>query len=79
MESSESQVLNGTCKVSVIECSQDVLIALGPDSDAISVIYKKQDARPLTDYQKQINEGGQNICEQNPTMLRSREELLDAA
>ncbi len=42
-------------------------------------IYRKQTSRPLTPYQKQINECAQDICIKNPTMLRSRARLLEAA
>ena len=41
-------------------------------------LYKKSDVRPLTEYQKRINEEAQQICEQNPTVLRSRLQLLEA-
>ena len=42
-------------------------------------IYRKEKRRPLTDYQKQVNDAAQNICMKNPTMLRSRARLLEAA
>lgn len=42
-------------------------------------IYRKEKSRPLTEYQRLINEAAQEICIQNPTMLRSRARLLEAA
>ena len=51
-----------------------------PDLEAIraqATIYKKETARSLSSYQKQINEVAQEI--KNPSMLRSRSALLEAA
>lgn len=42
-------------------------------------IYRKESSRPLNEYQKQINEAAQDICLKNPTMLRNRARLLEAA
>ena len=54
----------------------------GVDEEAIrkeATIYKKQSVRPLSNYQKMINSEAQNICVKNPSMLRSRSALLEAA
>lgn len=42
-------------------------------------IYRKEKSRPLTEYQKRINEVAQEICLQNPMMLRKRGCLLEKA
>lgn len=42
-------------------------------------IYRKESSRPLNEYQKQINEAARDICLKNPTMLRNRARLLEAA
>jgi hypothetical protein len=42
-------------------------------------IYKKEDRRPLSDYQIKINEAAANICIENPSMLHSRARLLHSA
>lgn len=42
-------------------------------------IYRKEKSRPLTEYQKRINEVAQEICVQNPTMLHMRGRLLEKA
>ena len=50
----------------------------GVDEEAIrkeATIYKKQSVRPLSNYQKMIN----SICVKNPSMLRSRSALFEAA
>ena len=44
-----------------------------------ATIYKKESLRPLSEYQRRINETAQDICVKNPTMLRSRKMLLVAA
>ena len=44
-----------------------------------AIIYRKEKSRPLTEYQKRINEVAQEICLQNPTMLRKRGCLLEKA
>uniref|UniRef100_A0A1X7VJN1 Uncharacterized protein n=1 Tax=Amphimedon queenslandica TaxID=400682 RepID=A0A1X7VJN1_AMPQE len=46
---------------------------------AAATIYKKQDIRPLTQYQIKINEAAQNICLSNPSKLRNHSALLEAA
>lgn len=42
-------------------------------------IYKKDTTRPLSDYQKKVNKAAQDICVKNPSLLRSRQKLLEAA
>ena len=49
------------------------------DIRAEATIYKKESTRPLSGYQKRINEVAQDICLKNPSMLRSRSKLLEAA
>ena len=44
-----------------------------------AVIYKKETVGPLSDYQKGVNEAAREICVDNPTMLRNRGRLLEAA
>ena len=42
-------------------------------------IYKKESLRPLSEYQRRINETAQDICVKNPTMQQNRLMLLIAA
>ena len=44
-----------------------------------AVIYKRDKVRPLTKYQRCINETAQELSLQNPLLLRSRQKLLCAA
>lgn len=49
------------------------------DDEAIAemaTIYKKTTARPLTNYQKRINQAAIHLCLKNPGMLRKRGELI---
>ena len=52
------------------------------DSEAVAsmaTIYKKESARPLSNYQKRINQAAIDICLKNPGMLKKRQALIDAA
>ena len=42
-------------------------------------IYRKENIRPLSDYQKKINDAAGSICIENPAMLKSRARLLSLA
>ena len=42
-------------------------------------IYRKENIRPLSDYQKKINDSAGSICIENPAMLKSRARLLSLA
>ena len=44
-----------------------------------SKIYRKDDKRPLSDYQKAINSAAGDICVRDPTMLTKKGELLPLA
>jgi len=46
-----------------------------------ALIYKKESIRPLTEYQKSINNAAQEICLKNPMYiyLKSHQRLLDVA
>ena len=44
-----------------------------------SKIYRKDDKRPLSDYQKAINSAAGDICVRDPTMLTKKGELLALA
>ena len=44
-----------------------------------SKIYRKDDKRPLSAYQKAINSAAGNICVRDPTMLTKKGELLALA
>lgn len=44
-----------------------------------ATIYKKETIRPLSDYQRRVNEIAQDMCVKNPSMLRNRKELLEMA
>ena len=46
---------------------------------AMSTIFKKETRRPLTNYQKRINEAAQELCVANPGLLQKRKLLLDEA
>ncbi len=41
----------------------------------LATIYKKESVRPLSDYQRRVNEIAQEACIKNPSMLRSRKKL----
>ena len=45
----------------------------------MATIYKKETTRPLTNYQKRMNEAAQELCLANPGLLQRRKLLLDAA
>ena len=45
----------------------------------MATIYKKEITRPLTNYQKRINEAAQELCLANPGLLQKGKLLLDAA
>lgn len=45
----------------------------------MATIYKKETTRPLTNYQKRMNEAAQELCLANPGILQNRKLLLDAA
>ena len=42
-------------------------------------IYKKETTRPLSSYQKRINEAAQRLCVANPALLRKRKALMEEA
>ena len=42
-------------------------------------IYRKETKRPLTPYQKKINDAAEQICLENPSMLRKRNDLIEVA
>ena len=44
-----------------------------------SKIYRKDDKRPLSDYQNAINSAAGDICVRDPTMLAKKGELLALA
>ena len=46
---------------------------------AESQIYKKETTRPLSEYQKRVNKAAEEICLENPGLLRKRSVLLEAA
>ena len=46
---------------------------------AMSTFFKKETKRPLTNYQKRINEAAQELCLANPGLLQKRKLLLDEA
>ena len=58
-----------------LDCLETNIDAIRADA----VIYKKEDLRPLSNYHVRINEEAVKICENNPSMLRSRSALLEAA
>ena len=45
----------------------------------MATIYKKETTRPLTNYQKRMNEAAQELCLANPGLLQNRKLQLDAA
>ncbi len=45
----------------------------------LATIYKKESVRPLSNYQRRVNEIAQEACIKNPSMLRSRKKLLELA
>lgn len=45
----------------------------------LAIIYKKETSRPLSKYQKAINEAAQIQCIQQPSLLRKRQTLLELA
>ena len=42
-------------------------------------IYRKEAKRPLSSYQKKMNDAAEQICLENPSMLRKRSDLVEAA
>ena len=45
----------------------------------MATIYKKQACRPLTNYQKHMNQAAGEICVKKPGMLRKQSALIEAA
>ena len=45
----------------------------------MATIFKKTSARPLSDYQKRMNEASQYLCLRNPGLLRSRQQMMEEA
>lgn len=46
---------------------------------SMATIYKKTTCRPLSEYQKRINQAAGEICLKNPGSLQNRQKLLDSA
>ena len=45
----------------------------------MAIIYKKESKRPLTSYQRRINEAAQELCIKNPGLLHKRKLLMEEA
>lgn len=45
----------------------------------MATIYKKTSSRPLSLYQKRMNEASQKICLKNPGLLRSHQKMMECA
>ena len=45
----------------------------------MATIYKKETQRPLTNYQRRMNEAAQELCLAHPGLLQKRKILMDAA
>ena len=45
----------------------------------MAIIYKKESKRPLTSYQRRINEAAQELCIKNPGLLHKRKLLMEVA
>ena len=52
-----------------------------PDEEIMemAIIYRKETARPLSKYQKKMNDAAQQLCLQNPCLLKKRQLLIDTA
>ena len=52
-----------------------------PDEEIMemAIIYRKETARPLSKYQKKMNDTAQQLCLQNPCLLKKRQLLIDTA
>ena len=53
---------------------------LGEDEiTQMATIYKKESKRPLTNYQRRVNEAAVELCLQNPGLLHTRKTLIETA
>lgn len=65
-------------ELSVVNLEEDTSL---PDEEIMemAIIYRKESARPLSKYQKKINDAAQQLCLQNPGLLKKRQLLIDTA
>lgn len=45
----------------------------------MAIIYKRESKRPLTNYQKRVNEAAIELCLRHPGLLHTRQHLLESA